>query len=45
MRKLPELMADAEAMKNFGDTMVVWDYHARKPLQTLKVPGAPLEIR
>jgi selenium-binding protein 1 len=25
--------------------MVVWDYHARKPLQVLKVPGAPLEIR
>jgi selenium-binding protein 1 len=45
MRKLPELMGDAEAMKKFGDTMVVWDYHARKPLQTLKVPGAPLEIR
>ena len=45
MRKLSELMGDSEAMKNFGDTMVVWDYHARKPLQTLKVPGAPLEIR
>jgi selenium-binding protein 1 len=25
--------------------MVVWDFHARKPLQTLAVPGAPLEIR
>jgi selenium-binding protein 1 len=45
MRALPELMGDAEAMKKFGDTMVVWDYHARKPLQTLAVPGAPLEIR
>ncbi len=45
MRKLPELLADAEAMKNFGNTMVVWDYHARKPLQILEVPGAPLEIR
>jgi selenium-binding protein 1 len=45
MRKLPELMGDAEAMKKFGNTMVVWDYHARKPLQTLQVPGAPLEIR
>jgi selenium-binding protein 1 len=45
MRKLPELLGDAEAMKNFGNTMVVWDYHARKPLQTLEVPGAPLEIR
>jgi selenium-binding protein 1 len=45
MRKLPELMGDAAAMKNFGDTVVVWDFHARKPLQTLKVPVAPLEIR
>ena len=45
MRKLSELMGDAEAMKNFGSTMVVWDFHARKPLQTLAVPGAPLEIR
>ncbi len=45
MRKLSELLGDAEAMKNFGNTMVVWDYHARKPLQILEVPGAPLEIR
>jgi selenium-binding protein 1 len=45
MRPLPDLMADAEAMKDFGDTVVVWDFHARKPLQTLKIPVAPLEIR
>jgi selenium-binding protein 1 len=45
MRPLPELMGDAEAMKNFGHTMVVWDAHARKALQTLAVPNAPLEIR
>jgi selenium-binding protein 1 len=45
MRPLGDLMKDAEAMKNFGSTMVVWDFHARKPLQTLQVPGAPLEIR
>jgi selenium-binding protein 1 len=45
MRRLSELLADAEAMKRFGNTMVVWDFHARKPLQTLQVPGAPLEIR
>jgi len=45
MRPLPELMGDAEAMKRFGNTMVVWDFHTRKPLQTLSVPGAPLEIR
>jgi len=45
MRKLPELMGDAEAMKNFGNSVVVWDFHARKPLQALEIPGAPLEIR
>jgi selenium-binding protein 1 len=45
MRNLADLMGDAEAMKKFGSTMVVWDFHARKPLQTLAVPGAPLEIR
>jgi len=25
--------------------VVVWDFHARKPLQILNVPGAPLELR
>ena len=45
MRKLSDLMGDSEAMKNFGNTVVVWDYHARKPLQILEIPGAPLEIR
>jgi selenium-binding protein 1 len=45
MRALPELMGDEEAMNNFGSSMVVWDYHTRKPLQVLEVPGAPLEIR
>ena len=45
MRDLGELMGDAEAMKQFGNTVVVWDFHARKPIQTLQVPGAPLEIR
>jgi selenium-binding protein 1 len=32
-------------MKNFGNTMVVWDFKAMKPLKVLNVPGAPLEIR
>jgi methanethiol oxidase len=45
MRPLGDLMKDSEAMKHFGNTMVVWDAHARKPLQILEVPGAPLEIR
>ncbi len=45
MRNLGELMADAEAMKRFGNTVVVWDLHARTPKKILDVPGAPLELR
>ena len=45
MRPLGDLIKDAEAMKNFGNTMVIWDLKALKPKQVLKVPGAPLEIR
>jgi selenium-binding protein 1 len=45
MMNLGKLMGDAEAMKRFGNTMVVWDLHARKPKKVLDVPGAPLEIR
>ena len=45
MRPFGELTKDAEAMKQFGDSVVVWDFHARKPLQILRVPGAPLELR
>ena len=35
---------DAEAMKRFGSTMVIWDLKAIKPTKVLAVPGAPLEI-
>jgi selenium-binding protein 1 len=45
MRPLPELLKDPEAMSRVGNTMVVWDFHARRPLQVLEVPGAPLEVR
>jgi selenium-binding protein 1 len=45
MRDLGEVVADPEAMKKFGNTMVVWDLKAMRPLQVLSVPGAPLEIR
>jgi len=45
MRDLGQLMADAEAMKHFGSTMVMWDLHARQPKKIFQVPGAPLEIR
>lgn len=45
MMNLGQMMADEEAMKRFGNTVVVWDLHARQPKKILDVPGAPLEIR
>jgi methanethiol oxidase len=45
MRNFGDLVKDAEAMKQFGGTMVVWNFHTRKPEKVLSVPGAPLEIR
>jgi selenium-binding protein 1 len=45
MRALGEVVGDPEAMKRFGNTMVVWDLKSMKPTQVLSVPGAPLEIR
>ena len=40
-----KVTADPEAMKRFGNTMVMWDFHARQPKKVFRVPGAPLEIR
>ena len=45
MRDFGKLTADAEAMKHFGQTMVMWDFHTRQPKKVFQVPGAPLEIR
>ncbi len=45
MRPLGEVVNDKEAMKAFGGTMVLWDFHARKPRQVFEVPGVPLEVR
>jgi selenium-binding protein 1 len=45
MRPLGELIKDANAMKKFGQTVVLWDFHSRKPKQVFHVPGAPLEVR
>jgi len=45
MRPLGDLVKDAEAMKRFGNTMVMWDLKAMKPKKVFAVPGAPLEIR
>ena len=45
MTNLGTLLGDSAAMQNFGNTVVVWDLHSRKPKKVLDVPGAPLEIR
>lgn len=45
MRPLGEVVNDAEAMKAFGGSMVLWDFHARQPRQVFSVPGVPLEVR
>lgn len=44
-REFGDLVKDPEAMKQFGSSMVLWDFHTRKPKQVFSVPGAPLEIR
>ncbi len=45
MMNLGKMMGDAEAMKRFGNTVVIWDLHTMQPKKVLDVPGAPLEIR
>ena len=45
MREFGDLTKDAEAMKHFGNTIVVWNLKSMQPKQVLSVPGAPLEIR
>ena len=44
-RDLGSLVKDPEAMKRFGNTMVLWDVKAMQPRKVFAVPGAPLEIR
>jgi selenium-binding protein 1 len=45
MMEFGKMVQDPEAMKRFGNTMVVWDLKAMTPKKVLAVPGAPLEIR
>ena len=40
-----KMTSDSEAMKHFGQTMVMWNFHTRQPKKVFQVPGAPLEIR
>lgn len=45
MGRTSSLVADPEATKRFGNTVLVWNPHARKSRKVLDVPGAPLEVR
>jgi selenium-binding protein 1 len=45
MMDFGKMLGDPEAMKRFGNTIVVWDLHTRQPKQILDVVGAPLELR
>jgi selenium-binding protein 1 len=45
MMDFGRMLKDEEAMKRFGNTVVVWNLHSRKPKRIFDVPGAPLEIR
>jgi selenium-binding protein 1 len=45
MMDFGKMLNDAEAMKRFGNTVVVWDLHTRTPKKIFDVPGAPLEVR
>jgi methanethiol oxidase len=45
MRAFGDLVKDASAMKEFGNSMVLWNFHTRQPQKAFHVPGAPLEIR
>jgi methanethiol oxidase len=45
MMDFGKMLQDPEAMKRFGQTVVLWDFHARQPRKVFHVPGAPLEIR
>lgn len=45
MADLGKLVKDPEAMKQFGNTSVMWDYKAMKPIKVFNTPGAPLEVR
>jgi len=44
-REFGDLVKDADAMKQFGGSMVLWNFHTRQPKKVFSVPGSPLEIR
>jgi len=45
MTEFGKVAADPEAVKQVGNSMVLWNFHTRQPRKVFQVPGAPLEIR
>ena len=45
MKEFGKVASDPEALKQVGNSMVLWNFHTRQPRKVFKVPGAPLEIR
>jgi selenium-binding protein 1 len=45
MMDFGKLVQDSEAMKRFGNTVVLWNAKSMKPKKVFSVPGSPLEIR
>ena len=45
MMDFGKLVQDPEAMKRFGNTVVLWDLKSMKAKKVFSVPGSPLEIR
>lgn len=45
MMDLGKMVKDPEAMKNFGNTSVMWNFKTMQPVKIFNTPGAPLEAR
>jgi selenium-binding protein 1 len=45
MMDFGQMLQDEAAMQRFGQSMVLWDFHARTPKKVFNVPGVPLEVR
>jgi methanethiol oxidase len=45
MNDFAKVAGNPDALKQIGNSMVLWDFHTRQPRKIFKVPGSPLEIR
>ena len=45
MMDFGQMLKDEAAMKRFGQTAAVWNFHTRQPKKVFHMPGAPLEVR